>query len=70
MHVRLDVPAPVPSGEQYAAVTAVMFDVLERVHHVRDEAQAAGEAEGDGCPGTNHHIVSRSGRRIKGIADR
>jgi len=70
MHMRLHVSAFMPSGEQHAAITAVMFDVFERVHHVRDEAEAASEAEGDSCLETNHHIVSKNGRILKGIADR
>lgn len=44
--------ALVPRGQPHAAVTTSMLDVLERVHHVRDEAQAQGEAEDHARPRT------------------
>lgn len=41
-----------PRREQDTAVAAVVSDVLEGIHHVRDEAEAEGEAEGDAGPDT------------------
>ena len=40
--------ASVPGGEEHAAATALVLDVLERVHEVGNAAQAEAEAETGG----------------------
>ena len=46
--VHLGRPAAMPCREQNTAATALVSDVLEAVHHVRDAAQTAETAEAQG----------------------
>jgi hypothetical protein len=47
MHVNIHGATLVPCREQDTAVTAVVLHILERVHHIGDEAKAESAAEGD-----------------------
>jgi hypothetical protein len=47
MHVNIHGATLVPCREQDTAVAAVVLHILERVHHIGDEAKAEGAAEGD-----------------------
>lgn len=50
MHVHIHSPALVPDGKEDTTFAAIMLDVLEGIHHVRDEEEAEREAEGDEGP--------------------
>ncbi len=47
MYVNINSTTLVISCQKHSAVAAIMSHVLERVHHVRDEAEAEREAESD-----------------------
>lgn len=52
IHMNIHNTTLMPCREQDAAIAAIVLHVLERVHHVGNEAEAEGEAEGDAGPGT------------------
>jgi uncharacterized protein (UPF0305 family) len=52
MSMNIDSATLMPGREQETAITAIVLHILERVHHVRDEEQAEGEAEDDEGPET------------------
>jgi hypothetical protein len=43
--VHLGGAGAMPSSEQHTATTALMLNILERVHHIRNAAQAGQAAE-------------------------
>jgi hypothetical protein len=47
MHMNIHRATLVPCRKQDTAVTTVVLHILERVHHVGNEAEAEREAEGD-----------------------
>lgn len=56
-----------PGRQQHTTVAASMLHVLQRVQHVRDEAEAEGEAVGEGRPGAAVPPVSAQLKQSKAI---
>jgi len=50
MRMRLNLSALVPGREQCSAVATPVLNVLERVHHVGNEAEAPSKTESNGRP--------------------
>jgi hypothetical protein len=49
-----------PRRKQDTAVTTVVLNIFEGIHHVRDEAEAKGAAKGDACPDAVERIKHMS----------
>ncbi len=50
MHMYIHTSTLMPRREQDTAIAAVVLHILERIHHVGDEAEAEGEAKGYASP--------------------
>lgn len=54
MHMRIHVATLVPRCQQHSATPTTMLHVFQRVHHVGDEAEKAGQEARHAGPDTDN----------------